>query len=228
MRVIICDDHRVFSDALSSLLIRAGHEVVACPTTPAEAVAELATRQVDVCLLDLNFPGMSGLESVTTVVRAVPEVAVVVLTSAPDRSILEQSLAAGARAVALKGDDFAEILRVCLAASASSRERTGASPGPDWSRSAQALTGGHSHSKHHLARFLTEREREVLARLVRGESTSALARSMGIRPSTARTHVDAVLTKLGAHTRLEAVAYAVREGLVDVAATANGESVLAG
>jgi DNA-binding NarL/FixJ family response regulator len=66
------------------------------------------------------------------------------------------------------------------------------------------------------AQFLTQREWEALARLVRGESTTAIARAMGVRVSTARSHVDAVLTKLGAHSRLEAVAYAVRERLVDV------------
>jgi len=66
------------------------------------------------------------------------------------------------------------------------------------------------------SQFLTEREREALGRLVRGESTAGMARAMGVHVSTARTHIDAVLCKLGAHTRLEAVAYAVREGLVDV------------
>ena len=64
--------------------------------------------------------------------------------------------------------------------------------------------------------MLTDREHEVLARLVRGQSTTSMARSMGVRLSTARSHVDAVLIKLGAHSRLEAVACAVREGLVDI------------
>jgi DNA-binding NarL/FixJ family response regulator len=57
-----------------------------------------------------------------------------------------------------------------------------------------------------------------IARLVRGEGTTMIASSMGVRVSTARTHVDAVLTKLGVHTRLEAVAHAVREGIVDASA----------
>jgi len=75
-------------------------------------------------------------------------------------------------------------------------------------RAGQGVTAGPSQ-------FLTEREWEALGRLVRGESTAAMARAMGVRISTARTHIDAVLSKLGAHSRLEAVAYAVREGLVD-------------
>ena len=67
-----------------------------------------------------------------------------------------------------------------------------------------------------LAESLTPREREVLARLVRGESTTSMARSMGVRLSTTRTHVDSILIKLGVHSRLEAVAYAVKEGIIEV------------
>ena len=62
----------------------------------------------------------------------------------------------------------------------------------------------------------------MLARLVRGESTSVMASSMGVRLSTTRTHVDSVLIKLGVHSRLEAIALAVREGIVDVADSGAG------
>jgi two-component system, NarL family, nitrate/nitrite response regulator NarL len=73
----------------------------------------------------------------------------------------------------------------------------------------------------------------VLARLVRGESTTSMARSMGVRLSTTRTHVDSILIKLGVHSRVEAVAYAVKEGIIavpgDSAGWAGGEpGVLSG
>ncbi|MGH9066973.1 MAG: response regulator transcription factor, partial [Acidimicrobiales bacterium] len=93
-------------------------------------------------------------------------------------------------------------------------------PAHAWSASARALASRRPPAPHHLARFLTRREREVLSRLVAGETTASLARSMGIRPSTARTHVDGILTKLGVHSRLEAVAYAVSERLVEPTADA--------
>jgi len=76
-----------------------------------------------------------------------------------------------------------------------------------------------------LDHLLTPREREVLARLVHGESTTSMARSMGVRLSTLRTHIDSVLIKLGVHSRLEAVAYAVREGIVEVHASLEAERV---
>jgi DNA-binding NarL/FixJ family response regulator len=68
-----------------------------------------------------------------------------------------------------------------------------------------------------LALFLTTREREVLARLVRGESTAALAAEMGVTYSTARTHIQNLLTKLGVHSKLEAVAFAIAHALVQPA-----------
>ena len=67
-----------------------------------------------------------------------------------------------------------------------------------------------------LDHLLTPREREVLARLVHGEGTTSMARSMGVQLSTIRTYIDSVLIKLGVHSRLEAVAYAVKEGIIEV------------
>lgn len=211
MRIVLCDDHRVFSEALAYLFANAGHHIVACTTDPGLAVGVLSREPVDVCVMDLCFTEAPDVGGVTAVLDSLPHLAVVVLTASPDRRLLDQATAAGARAVALKGDDFPEILRVVEAAT-----RPGAGDGPRWSASARALrTPPSTGDQHHLGRFLTVREREVLTRLVQGEDTAGLARSMGVRPSTVRTHVDAVLTKLGAHSRLEAVAYAVREGLVD-------------
>ena len=79
-----------------------------------------------------------------------------------------------------------------------------------------------------LDHLLTPREREVLALLVHGEGTTSMARSMGVRLSTIRTHIDSVLIKLGVHSRLEAVAYAVREGIIDVRRQPAVESADAG
>ena len=69
-------------------------------------------------------------------------------------------------------------------------------------------------SGEQLVQFLTPREREVLERLVRGQSTSAMAREMGVAYSTARTHIQNVLTKLGVHSKLAAVTFAVQHGIV--------------
>ncbi len=217
MKIVICDGHRVFADALASLLHGAGHEVVGSVTS-LEDTAEICRRaQADACVVDLR-PARTGRRAdIEQAVCLAPGTAFVALSASADATTLRQAAAAGAAGLALKGDDFGEFLRV-VGETVSSRAR-GAGPRPVaqvvLSRSARAALRTGQGVEAGPSQFLTDREWEALRRLVRGESTAGMAREMGVRVSTARTHIDAVLGKLGAHSRLEAVAYAVREGLVD-------------
>jgi two-component system, NarL family, nitrate/nitrite response regulator NarL len=230
MRIVICDAHRVFADALASLLQTSGHEIAGSTTDLDEAVAMLEgagqggpPRQADACVIELRRPRSGRRPEIERAVAAVPGTAFVALTGSADSSSLRHAMAAGVRGLALKGDAFSEFLRVLTEAVASGGPLT-ADARPAQTRpvivsaSAQAVLRRGDGVSAGPSQFLTEREREALGRLVRGESTAGMARAMGVRVSTARTHIDAVLTKLGAHTRLEAIAYAVREDLVDMSA----------
>jgi DNA-binding NarL/FixJ family response regulator len=253
MRIMICDAHRVFADALASMLGAAGHHVVGTAVDLDEAVGMLGAEQgrwplataplgagregrlpatlpveepadaclADACVVDLRPPRSGKRPDLERAVAAVPGTAFVALSGSADPSSLHHAVAAGVRGVAMKGDDFGEFLRVLM--EAVSRQGSAcpgadsAEPGPViLSTSARAALRRGDGLAAGPSQFLTEREREALGRLVRGESTAGMARAMGVRVSTARTHIDAVLGKLGAHTRLEAVAYAVREGIVDM------------
>jgi two-component system, NarL family, nitrate/nitrite response regulator NarL len=223
MRVVICDGHRVFADALASLLRSAGHHVAGTALDLDEAVGMLGAGQdaADACVIDLRLPRSGLRPDIGRAVAAAPGTAFVALTGSADPSLLRHAMAAGVRGVALKGDDFGEFLRV-LTESVAGHGPAAWEAGPPaagpviLSASARAAVRRGDGAQAGPSQFLTEREREALGRLVRGESTAGMARAMGVRVSTARTHIDAVLGKLGAHTRLEAIAYAVREGLVDV------------
>ncbi len=219
MRIVICDGHRVFADALASLLRSAGHEVAGTALDLDEAAGMLAAghgEPAQACTVDLRLPRSGRRPDIGRVIADSPGTAFVALTGSADPSSLRHAIAAGVRGVALKGDDFGEFLRV-LTEAVDSHEAAAAEAGPVIvSSSARAVLKRGDGLAAGPSQFLTEREREALGRLVRGESTADMARAMGVRVSTARTHIDAVLCKLGAHTRLEAVAYAVREGLVDV------------
>ncbi len=216
MRIVIADAHRVFAEALTLLLRRAGHEIVGCVTGLRPAAAVITAEQVDACVMDISLPGTAEPGALERTVRIAPRTAFVLLAGSPHAHDLEDALAAGVRGAALKSDDFVEILRV-LTGATSSRASSRGPGGAVLSMAAQTCLGqrGRPRTADDRMQFLTQREREALARLVRGENTTAMAKSMGVRVSTARSHVDAVLTKLGAHSRLEAVAYAVREHLVD-------------
>jgi two-component system, NarL family, nitrate/nitrite response regulator NarL len=221
MRILICDGHRVFADALASLLGSAGHHVAGSAVDLDEAVALLGSEPADACVLDLRVPRSGQHADIGWAVAAVPGTAFVGLSGSSDPSLLHHAMAAGVRGLALKGDDFGDFLRVLTEAVASpglavlDHDSPGAVP-VILSASARAALRRGDGLAAGPSQFLTDREREALGRLVRGESTAGMARAMGVRVSTARTHIDAVLCKLGAHNRLEAVAYAVREGLVDV------------
>jgi len=214
MRIVICDAHRVFADALASLLRAAGHDIAGSVLDLDEAAELLGSEPIEACVIDLRAPDPGKRPEIERIVAPFPGTAFIALSGSADPSSLRHAMAAGVRGVAMKGDDFGEFLRVLTEAIDS--------PGSPrvqpviLSASARAVLRRGEGVAAGPAQFLTERERETLARLVRGESTADMAKAMGVRLSTARTHIDAVLTKLGAHSRLEAVAYAVREGLVDI------------
>jgi two-component system, NarL family, nitrate/nitrite response regulator NarL len=224
MRIVICDGHRVFADALASLLRSAGYEVAGTVLDLGEALGMLAaghSEPAGVCIIELRQPRSGRRPDIGRVIADFPGTAFVALTGSADPSSLRHAIAAGVRGVALKGDDFGEFLSVLTEAVASRGAAAAEAGSPEAgpvivSASARAVLKRVDGLAAGPSQFLTEREREALDRLVRGESTAGMARAMGVRVSTARTHIDSVLCKLGAHTRLEAVAYAVREGLVDV------------
>jgi two-component system, NarL family, nitrate/nitrite response regulator NarL len=208
MNVVICDDHRLFSDALAKVLTARSWNIITCAVDPAHAVAAVAREPAEACLMDLTFPnGDTGIEGIESVHAASPNTRVIVLTATSDPNLIMRAVEAGADAILFKDDDIDHIVDVV--------ERG------DHEMSHSALKYAEKASPHagpangadDLARFLTDREREVLDRLAHGESGKQLARNMGIAYSTARTHIQSVLAKLGVHSRLEAVAFAVENGL---------------
>lgn len=216
MRIVIADPHRIFADALKSLLRRSGHDVVGCVARLDAAADTVLREQADACLLDADLAGHCEPGTLQEAIGASPGTAFVVLADSPDSACFAGALAAGVHGAALKTDDFVEVLRVLTGAV--SRQARRPSGDPVLSLSAQAVHRPVRHSTRYpaLDHLLTPREREVLARLVHGESTTSMARSMGVQLSTTRTYVDSVFIKLGVHSRLEAVACAVREGIVDI------------
>jgi two-component system nitrate/nitrite response regulator NarL len=213
---VIADAHRIFADALESLLRRSGHDVAGC-VAGLDAAMDLVLREhADACVLDADLAGNGPPGALREAIAGAHGTAFVVLADSAESTGFAGTLAAGVHGAALKTDDFIEVLRVLTGAAGRLARR--APGGAVLSLAAQAAHRPVRHSPRYpaLDQLLTPREREVLARLVRGESTTSMATSMGVRLSTTRTHIDSVLIKLGVHSRLEAVAYAVREGIVDV------------
>jgi two-component system nitrate/nitrite response regulator NarL len=211
MRLSICDYHVVFAESLAHMLAAHGNDVVAVTHDPDQLVEALRRELVDVCLLDVVFGTVNAVDRLTDVRAASPGIPLVLLTGEVDAALLGAARAAGVRGIVDKRQPAAELIdllnRVHAGDSVVLTPR--AQPNP-------LRAGRHpANAAQRLAAFLTAREREVLCGLVRGDDTAKLARSMGIAATTARCHIQNVLTKLGAHSRLEAATSAVRHGLVD-------------
>src|SRR6202050_3212636 len=106
MIIVICDGHRVFADALGSLLHAAGHEVVGSVVSLEEAAETCARVQVDACIVDLRPTRTGRRPDVEQAVRSAPGTAFVALSASADAATLQQAATAGAGGLALKGDGF--------------------------------------------------------------------------------------------------------------------------
>jgi two-component system nitrate/nitrite response regulator NarL len=200
MRIVLCDDHSLLLDALRPALVRHGHEVLAAVVTPEAALEEVRGSQPDILILDAMFPGDSGLRIVGSILEASPGTKVVFLSAVTQPEFVAEALEAGASGFARKDRGLDGVLRTI--------ERVADGEvviDPDLLRAvASHRRDGQENGVRWLTRFLTPREREVLARIVAGETTDEMAKSMGVARSTARTHVQSVLQKLGVHSRLQA------------------------
>lgn len=209
VRVLVCDDHKIVADGLAALLGAGGTSVVAVVGTVADAVERSAALRPDVVLMDYELPDGNGVEATRAIKAAVPEANVVMLTSFADESVLVAAIEAGCCGFLTKhksAQDVVAAVRLAAAGEALISPDMLVRLLPRLRRSTQ---------EHKLGSDLTVREREVLGLLADGLSSESIAGRLYLSSNTVRNHVQAVLTKLGAHSRLEAVSIAARAGLLD-------------
>lgn len=200
MKILLCDDHVLLAEALESMLRAAGHQVLVT-RSPKEALARLADEQPDVCVLDMGFPDGDGTEVLSRAAESSPSTKVMMLSATRDPELVRTAMDLGARGYVCKGVGVVEVIRAV--------ERVGEGDIVLDPLVVQELTRRarpRQDDIEWLIGFLTRREREVLRRIVMGQSTQEMARDMHVSRSTARTHVQNVLQKLGVHSRLQAVA----------------------
>ena len=210
MRLVLCDDHRLLAEALATALQAHGHEVVAVATTPEAGYRAVVEHHPDVCLLDVGFPGASGLDVIARITSAYHGCKVLMLSGRSNPDMVNAALTAGAAGFVLKEQGIDQILQ------ALDRVLEGqAVVDSGLLRAALSVPMPLRSPEGQRLRSLTSREREALRRVASGESTKEVARAMHVSDSTARTHVQNVLTKLGVRSRLQAAALVAREGLPD-------------
>lgn len=206
LRVLIVDDERLFAELMRVALSNAPDiEVVGVVHNVETAVTTANALRPTVVLSDYHLPDGTGGDVARTLRRTAPEISVLILTGDPSTSVLADVARSGAVGHLTKARDLSEV--VTAVRSAATGEILFAP-----SELQRLLVA--DRSEHFLEEPLTARELEVLRLLAGGASTLSSAELLGISTATLRAHVQAILRKLGAHSRLEAVAEAARIGLI--------------
>lgn len=199
IRVLIADDEAMIRSALAALLrLEPDIDVVAECADGAEAVAAAGRERPDVCLLDLEMPGMDGVQVAETVLRTLPTRCVIVTRHARP-GVLRRALAVGVSGFLPKSTGADQVAAVIRRVAEGGRYI-------DPEIAADALSSARCP--------LTDRELDVLRAGRRGETTGQIARSLSLAPGTVRNHVSTILSKLDVRTRQQALLLAEERGWI--------------
>lgn len=195
-RCLIADDHPALTSAVSNYLADNGFEIVGPASDGRRAVALVADEKPELALVDYRMPRLQGLELIAAIREVSPDTRICVYTADGDDKLAADVLAAGAAALVLKEAPLADLVRALEA----------------------TLSGG-SYLDPAVTRAtasgkLTQRELDVLGLLAEGLQHEEIGRRLGISSETVRTHLRKACDRLGAATRTQAVATALRLGLI--------------
>jgi DNA-binding NarL/FixJ family response regulator len=213
IRILIADDHPLFRDGLRALLESVPDlQVMGEATTGHEVVAQAASLQPDVILMDIKMPGMNGIEATRRILHTSPHIRILILTMFEDDESVFAAVRAGARGYLLKGSVQEETLRA-IRAVASGEAIFGPAVA---SRLMHYFGNTRPTAKSGPAQFfpeLTDREYEILTLLAQRKSNAEIAARLVLSPKTIRNYVSNILSKLQVADRTEAMHAAWTAGL---------------
>lgn len=205
MDVVIVEDQRLFADVVRLTLERSGMNVVAVTETAEDAREAIERLRPNVVLVDLNLPDEDGLELGDQISVTLPETKVVAVTARDDPATIEESIRRG----------FAGYIPKSSSAAAFARALESIIEGQLVVPRTHVQRGPRRRGTRDKTASLTVREREVLGLLAGGATGEEIASALHVSPHTIRTHIQRILEKLNVHSRLQAAAIAMREGLVE-------------
>jgi len=211
LRVLLVDDHDLFRTGLRNLLEEQGVQIVGEAANGKDAVRIVREVVPDVVVMDLNMPGMSGVEATREITSDAPLTRVVVLTISDQDQDVMDAIVAGACGYLVKDSSIQELMRGIRAAAVG---ESLISP-PIASKVLQrmrAVTLDKGAEK--IRAELSDRELEVLRLIANGKDNSHIADALHISPKTVKNHISNILMKLQIENRIQAAVYAVRSGIV--------------
>jgi DNA-binding NarL/FixJ family response regulator len=211
LRVVLVDDHPVYRQGLAKLLVECGVDVIAQAGNGADAIKIVEEMAPDVIVMDLNMPGMSGVEVTRRLIERMPASKVLVVSVSAQEDDVTEAILAGASGYVLKDGPVEEVVAGIQAAAQGEslispriatmllrRIRTDDAAEPD----APAQT------------LLSERELEVLQLVAEGKGNHEIGETLFIGQSTVRNHISSILMKLQVENRVQAAVRAVRDRIV--------------
>jgi DNA-binding NarL/FixJ family response regulator len=208
-RVLIADDHALFRYGLKAMLANSGSfEVVGEAATGEEAVGKATELKPDIVLMDIQMPGVNGIEATRRIVRVEPDIGVVVVTMFEDDDSVFAAMRAGARGYVLKGADADEVIKVLRAVAEGE-----AHFGPDIARRLMGFFSAPKPAPTIAFPELTAREAEILDLIARGLNNAEIAHHLYLSQKTVRNHVSNIFLKLQITDRGQAIVRAREAGL---------------
>src|ERR1017187_3179402 len=203
IQILVADDHAIVREGVCALISRVPDmKVIAEAANGREAVDQAVRLKPDVALIDMRMPELDGIQAVAAIREAVPEVRTIILTTFSGDDDIYRALRSGAKAYFLKDAPREELLS-CIRAVAE---------GNTW---ISPLAAAHLAARMNQDN-LTERELHVIRRVASGKSNKEIAVELDISEGTIKVHVSHILRKLGVTGRTEAIAVAVKRGIVHI------------
>ena len=220
MRVLLADDHALFRAGIASLLRAWGMEVVGQAGNGLEALEQARRLRPELILMDITMPDCSGLEATRLIKAEMPDIKIVMVTVSDDDEDLFEAIKSGAEGYLLKDMSEEELSRTLTSVA-------GGEPALSRGLAAKILdefvrVSREGPAKENGEDALTKREREVLQLVAAGATNREIAAALFVTENTIHFHMKNILAKLHLKNRTQAVAYAIRSGLV--ALSARGES----
>ena len=210
LRIVIADDHVLFRDGLRALLAAAPDtELVGEAATGDEAVALATALQPDVVLMDIQMPGLNGIDATRRIAHASPHVGILVVTMFEDDSSVFAAMRAGARGYLLKGAKYEEMLRAIRAVGSGEAIFSPAIA----VRLMEYFSNVRPTTVPQAFPDLSDREREILDLIAQGHKNAEIAARLVLSPKTVRNHVSNILSKLQVADRAQAIIRAREAGL---------------
>jgi len=203
IRVLCVDDHPLLREGIAALIEnQSDMELIAEASNGREALEFFRQHRPDVTLMDVQMPGMSGIDAISTIRSEFPDARFIVLTTHPGDILVSRALKAGARAYLLKSSVRKELLETIRAVHAGQK------------RVSPELAAG--IAEHAADSVLTPREVEVLRLVAGGNANKDIAARLSLTEETVKAHIRNILGKLEANDRTHAVAIGLKRGIIEI------------